>query len=127
MSFEQRIKQKTLAWIAAFAILCHALMPSIAHMRDAAASGDEPDFCPVHLSLMGHHPVKNGQSPLEKFNAPRCGFCVAGISFAPPPSFPALVRAPDIFFIAARFSPVSVSGSGRIVSPPPRGPPPFYA
>ena len=123
ISFEQRIKQKTLAWIAVFAILCHALMPSIAHMRDAAASIDETDFCPFHLAGMVHHPAKSGQSPLEKFNAPRCGFCVSGIVFAPPPSFLALLRAPEIFLVAACLSSITVLASCRVISPPLRGPP----
>jgi hypothetical protein len=123
MSFEWHIKQRTIAWIAVFAILCHALVPSLSRIYAAPTSADATEFCPFHIAAALHWHGSAHESPLEKFNAPHCGFCVAGIFLAAPPSYALADNVSEVHRITTLLFSHSQYKSRTLISAPPRGPP----
>jgi hypothetical protein len=124
MLSQLRISRIFIAWIAIFAILCHALMPAISRLHAASMLAAMAEACPYgdhsaeHASADNSHP-----SPLEKFNAPHCGFCIIGMSLATPPAFVPDIVVADIAVIAAHAVSVPNPKTSPSFAAPPRGPP----
>ena len=116
------------AWIAIFAMLCHALMPAIAQ---ATAGSVAPALLVQLCSVSGVKMVAIGvdkpTSPPDKpFSSPHCPYCQIGSHFALPPAFgPAcsVARLPTADFVPAVSTPRVKSR--KLAAAPPRGPPSF--
>jgi Protein of unknown function (DUF2946) len=89
MSIYRCINRPMAAWLAAFAMLCHGLMPSISKILAANDPVHTAEIChPVAQESTLTFNTEAQASPAKQFSDPKCGYCVVGIAFATPPSFP---------------------------------------
>lgn len=113
------------AWIALFAILCHALMPSLAQARLLPALQLPVEMCSVAGRPGQVVLLEDGKStPLKKFEPVHCLFCLASSPAAGlPPPMPAQIlelalTSPDLPAVCT-----PRVKSCKQTAAPPRGPP----
>jgi hypothetical protein len=120
------INRKVTAWIAILAVLCQVLMPSIAQARSGSTDDHLTEIC----SAFGIKTVyladgKSTPSPLLKFQAPHCAFCLSG-PIAPPSYYvPAVAVIDGVAVVVPLVSTPNVKFR-KLAAAPPRGPP-FFA
>ncbi|MHA6847971.1 DUF2946 family protein (plasmid) [Ralstonia syzygii subsp. celebesensis] len=125
MTTAKRMHRQIVAWVAIFAMLCHALMPAIAQAKAGAASPLLVQLCSVSgVKVVAIDAGKSTSSPEKPFNGQRCHYCLSGSHFALPPasgSAPVIAGLPKAVFVPAVSTPRLKSR--KLAAAPPRGPP----
>jgi hypothetical protein len=128
MHTAKRINQRVTAWIAIFAILCHALMPAVAQARAAFPDDGVAEICTssgLREVAMDHG--KPVPSPLKKFHTPHCAFCIAAGMLAPPPSHKSVFADVHTGTFTVPLVSTPHVNSRKLAAAQPRGPPSFLA
>ena len=126
MKNAQRVRRGVAAWIAIFAMLCQALVPTFAQARaDRSPSALVLQLC----SASGEQQVvlDDGASkpaPAKSFQTAHCPYCTGTPHFAlPPVDLPAAIPARFVNRIYAPLVATPVVKSRKLAAAPPRGPP----
>jgi len=126
MKNAQCVRRGVAAWIAIFAILCQAFMPTFAQARaDRSPSALVLQLCSASgARQIGLDDGASKPSPAKSFQAAHCPYCTGTPHFAlPPVDVPASIPARFVNRIYAPLVAAPFVKSHKLAAAPPRGPP----
>ncbi|MET3131737.1 hypothetical protein AAKU55_002000 [Oxalobacteraceae bacterium GrIS 1.11] len=125
MFISKRIRRNVTAWIALLAILCQAMVPTLAQARAAASATPWAQICSVaNIAADSADQFGHASSPLKTLHAGHCSFCLSLGEWLLPGSGDGFVGPAKAHTLYEAAPAPGRIASQACTSPPPRGPPP---